>query len=80
VNISLQTIREQVFTSKFSSKKIKLVLMKGIKEDFQWVRDQIALGNLKVYIDKIFDLKDCKEAHEYSETLRAKGKILLRVD
>ncbi|MCF8381366.1 MAG: NAD(P)-dependent alcohol dehydrogenase [Bacteroidales bacterium] len=78
VNISMQTIRELVFTSKFSSKKIKLVLMRVIKEDFQWVRDQIAMGNLKVYIDTVFDLKDCKKAHEYSETLRAKGKILLK--
>ena len=79
VNISLLTIRDQFISSIFSSKKVKLVLMKVIKEDFQWVRDQIALGKLKVIIDKIFDLKDCQKAHEYSETLRANGKILLKV-
>jgi len=79
VNISIVTFGDLIITSIFSSKKVKLVVMKVIKEDFHWVRDQIALGNLKVFIDKIFDLKDCKEAHEYSETLRAKGKILLRV-
>ncbi|MCK4919923.1 MAG: NAD(P)-dependent alcohol dehydrogenase [Bacteroidales bacterium] len=79
VNISLLTVRDQFISSIFSSKKVKLVLMKVIKEDFQWIRDQIAIGRLKVIVDKIFDLKDCQKAHEYSETLRANGKILLKV-
>lgn len=80
INISIGILIDQMIKSSFSSKTVKLVIMKVIKEDFQWVRDQIAMGKLKVIIDKIFDLKDCKKAHEYSETLRARGKILLKVN
>ena len=80
LNISFGIIIDQFIKSSFSSKKSKLVILKVVKEDFQWVRDQIALDKLKVIIDKIFDLKEAQKAHEYSETLRAKGKILLRVN
>lgn len=80
LNISFGIIIDQFIKSSFSSKKSKLVILKVVKEDFQWVRDQIALGKLKVIIDKIFDIKETQKAHEYSETLRAKGKILLRVN
>lgn len=77
LNLSLKTFREQVRTGLFGRKKVKLVLLKMVKEDFRWVRDQIAMGNLKVVIDRVYPLKDCREAHEYSESLRARGKVLL---
>ena len=78
LNISGKTIKEQLL-SMFSPKKLKLVLMKVRKHDFQWVRDQIAIGKLKVIIDKIYNIHDCRDAHVYSESLRAKGKILLKI-
>lgn len=79
LNINKQNLLDQIYTILFSSKKVKLVLLKMIKEDLKWVRDQIILKNIKVVNDEIFDLKDCKKAHEYSETLRARGKILLKI-
>jgi NADPH:quinone reductase-like Zn-dependent oxidoreductase len=36
-------------------------------------------GKLKVIIDKKFPMAQAKAAHEYSETERARGKIILRV-
>lgn len=36
-------------------------------------------GKLKVVIDKEYPLKDIREAHAYSESRKAKGKIILKV-
>lgn len=69
---------EQYVESLFSSKKVKVILLKNLREDVKWVRDQIALGLIKVILDKSFKLQDVRRAHEYSETGRAKGKIILK--
>ncbi len=80
LNSSIKTLINQLFTSVFSSKKTKLVLLKNKKEDVKWIRDQIALGNLKVVIDREYPLEQAKSAHEYSETERARGKVILKIE
>lgn len=42
---------------------------------FDWVRE----GKLQVAVDKIFDLTQASEAHEYLETGNSKGKILFKI-
>jgi NADPH:quinone reductase-like Zn-dependent oxidoreductase len=51
--------------------------MNGIR--LQEIAGLIDAGKLKVIIDKEFPLAQAKAAHEYSETGRARGKIILRV-
>jgi NADPH:quinone reductase-like Zn-dependent oxidoreductase len=51
--------------------------MTGIR--LQEIAGLIDAGKLKVIIDKEFPLAQAKAAHEYSETGRARGKIILRV-
>jgi NADPH:quinone reductase-like Zn-dependent oxidoreductase len=51
--------------------------MNGIR--LQEIAGLIDAGKLNVIIDKEFPLAQAKAAHEYSETGRARGKIILRV-
>ncbi len=78
LNLSAKTWFDQYFTSLLSNKKVKMILLKNAREDVKWVRDQIALGKIRVRIDKTFKLEDARKAHEYSETGRARGKIILK--
>lgn len=78
LNLSPRTYFDQYITSLFSTKKVKMVLLKNVPDDVKWVRDQIALGNIRVVIDKKFKLEDVRKAHIYSETERARGKIILK--
>jgi NADPH:quinone reductase-like Zn-dependent oxidoreductase len=78
LNLSARAWFDQHINSLFSNKKVKMILLKNVKEDVKWVRDQIALGNIRVRIDKSFKLEDVRKAHEYSETGRARGKIILK--
>ncbi len=41
--------------------------------------DKFSTGELKPIIDKQFQLSDAKEAHEYMEAKKNKGKIVLIV-
>lgn len=78
LNITPKNWIDQNITSLLSTKKLKMVLLKSRKEDVKWVRDQIAMGNIKVIHDRSYKLEDARKAHEYSETGRAKGKIILK--
>ncbi len=69
----------QTMTSLFGRKKASGILLKMYREDLEWVRDQVALKNIRVIIDRSYPLEETRKAHEYSETLRARGKIVLTV-
>ncbi len=77
LNFSLSTYFDQYITTLFSNKNVKMVLLKNKAEDVKWIRDQIALKNIKVIIDCKFPMEEVRKAHNYSETGRAKGKIIL---
>ncbi|MFZ5940400.1 MAG: NAD(P)-dependent alcohol dehydrogenase [Bacteroidota bacterium] len=77
LNNSIRTILLQLLTSLTPGKKIKLLFLKNRRENLEWIRDRVADGRLKVYIDRSFALSEVAEAHRYSETLRARGKIVL---
>ncbi len=79
LNLSTSTFLTQLITNLFYKKKLRLILMKINRDDIKWVRDQIAIGNLKVIIDKKFPLEKARKAHEYSESRRARGKIILKI-
>jgi len=50
-------------------------LMARANDVFGWLES----GKLKVQIDKIFTLEEAKEAHEFIESGKSKGKILLKI-
>ena len=79
LNISLKTIFQGFWTKLFSSRKVKMILLKNDLKDFEWLIKHISSGNIHVVIDKTFPLEKAREAQEYSETGRARGKIVITV-
>jgi NADPH2:quinone reductase len=48
-----------------------------VHDNIQRLIDDVAKGELKVLIDKTFPLKDAATAHEYIESRKAVGRVLL---
>jgi len=79
LNISIKTILLGLWTRYFSSRKVKMILLKNNSKDLKWMIDHIVSGEIKVIIDKTFPLEKAGEAQAYSQTGRAKGKIVITV-
>lgn len=77
LNFSVGIFITQFFSGLVPGKKAKMILLKNNREDLEWIRDHIAIGKIKVITDRSFPLSRVREAHEYSETGRARGKIIL---
>ncbi len=73
-------ILSQYLTGFFTGKKARIIMVSQNETDLQWMQNQIEAGKIKVVIDKIFPLVQAKEALAYSETGKARGKIVLRTD
>ncbi|WP_413162375.1 NAD(P)-dependent alcohol dehydrogenase [Capilliphycus salinus ALCB114379] len=61
-------------------KSAKLVLAQPNRRDLDALRDWIEAGKIQSVIDRVFPLSDIIEAHSYSETGRAVGKIVCVVE
>ena len=48
-------------------------------DDIAWVVQKIEQKAFQIPIDTIYPLKDVQVAHEYLESGRAKGKIILKM-
>lgn len=60
-------------------KKSKGFMLHPEMHDLEEVMNMIAEKKIKVVIDKVYPLEKLAEAHEYSESERAKGKIVISV-
>jgi len=61
-----------------SSRKARSIWVKPNSADMTWMTSHIESGRIKVIIDKVFSLDQAKEALAYSESGRAKGKIVIK--
>jgi NADPH:quinone reductase-like Zn-dependent oxidoreductase len=66
-------------TSLWPGKKAATMMVAQRASDMAWLCGQVGTGRIKVIIDKVFPLEKVKEAMAYSETGRARGKIILKV-
>lgn len=57
--------------------KAQIVLLKKSQDKLQALDKLIKEQKLKVTVDKVFSLDEVKEAHRYSESGRARGKIIV---
>ncbi len=63
----------------FCSKKSKIIAVKSVSEDLRFLSELIKSKKLITIIDKIYELKDIKAAHIYSETGRVVGKLAITI-
>jgi NADPH:quinone reductase-like Zn-dependent oxidoreductase len=64
----------------FADQEITTVFARMSKEDMQTLADMMNDGRLATVIDRTYDLEDVPEAIRYSESGRARGKIIITVD
>jgi len=48
-------------------------------KDLQKITEMIKTGHIKPVIDKVFSIEDIHKAHEYSETGRVVGKLIVKI-
>ena len=65
-------------TNLFGTKRAKFILAQPNTADLLYLNELIETGKLRVVIDCIYPLQELATAHTYSETERAKGKIVIR--
>ena len=47
--------------------------------DMEWMRNRIEEDRIRIVVDRVFPLEQIREAFAYSETGRARGKIVLKI-
>lgn len=69
-----------IFVTSFRpGKKAATMMVAQRAADIAWMCGQIGMGRIKVIIDKVFPLDQVKDALAYSQTGKARGKIILKV-
>jgi NADPH:quinone reductase-like Zn-dependent oxidoreductase len=51
----------------------------GTREDFEGAYELVASGKAKPVVDRVFPLEQAAEAHEYLESGRQLGKVILAI-
>lgn len=72
-------LMNKYLTGFLTRKKAMDIWVKPNAADMEWMMDQIGTGRIKITIDKIYPLDQAKEALAYSETGKARGKIVLKI-
>jgi NADPH:quinone reductase-like Zn-dependent oxidoreductase len=72
-------ILNQYLTRFFTSKKALSIWVKPNAADMAWIQAQIEAGRIKIIIDKAYSIEQARQALAYSETGKARGKIVLKV-
>lgn len=69
----------QNLASTFTSQKSESFIMKFNQEDMSWLLKLAAEGQLKSVIDRTYPLEGLQAAHDYSESGKVKGKLVVEV-
>jgi NADPH:quinone reductase-like Zn-dependent oxidoreductase len=66
--------------SRFSSRKLLLLMAKRSKEDLSVIRDLMESGKVTPVIDRVYPLTETADAVRYLEQGHARGKVVIVVD
>jgi NADPH:quinone reductase-like Zn-dependent oxidoreductase len=66
-------------TSLLPGKKAATIMVGHKKADMDWLCGHLETGRLKVILDRVYPLEQVKEALNFSETGRVRGKVVLKV-
>jgi len=78
---NLKAMATTKLASFFSAKnqKASVVMVKASGTDLGKIARLLASKEIKPVVDRIFPIQDVAKAHDYSRSLRAKGKIVLQI-
>ncbi len=74
-----RTVLAQIITTLLPGKKARTMWVKANASDMEWMTGRIAEGRIKLFIEKVFPLEQCREALALSEAGRTRGKIVLKI-
>jgi NADPH:quinone reductase-like Zn-dependent oxidoreductase len=72
-----EVILQSVLTAFIPGQKAKIVLENPNSQDLNFLKELIETGKLKTVIDRTYPLQELTEAHSYSESEKAVGKIAI---
>jgi len=75
----LSVLLNQYLTGFLMGKKAKSVMVRPNAADMEWMRNNIESGKMRIIVDRVYFLDQIVEALAYSETGKARGKIVLKV-
>ena len=64
----------------FNGRKVVFGLAAEKSEDLDTIRDLVEQGKMKTSIDKVFTLEQAAEAHEYVESGRKQGNVVITIN
>jgi NADPH:quinone reductase-like Zn-dependent oxidoreductase len=70
-------ILNQYLTGHVTRKKARIVMVRPNTADMEWLQEQVEAGRIRVIIDRTYPLEQIREAFAYSETGKARGKVVL---
>ncbi len=76
---SASVLVNQYLTGYFTSRRALVIMVHVDAGDMAWMQKEIEAGRIKIAVDKTYTLDQAKEALAYSETGRARGKIVLKI-
>ena len=76
---TLECFVQTTLTTFIPGKKARLVALKPNSEDLSYLKDFIETGKIRPAVDRTFTLSKIADAHRYSETEHARGKIVITV-
>ena len=78
---NLKAMATTKLASFFSAKnqKASVVMVKASGTDLGKIARLLASKEIKPVVDRVFPIQDVAKAHDYSRSLRAKGKIVLQI-
>lgn len=62
-----------------NARKANVVMVKSCGEDLRQISHLVERAQVRPVIDQVFRIQDAAKAHDYSRSLRAKGKIILDI-
>lgn len=69
----------QYLTGFLTRKKARVIMVRPNADDLAWLTGRIEAGRIRVVLDRVYPLEEAREALAYSETGKARGKVVLGV-
>jgi NADPH:quinone reductase-like Zn-dependent oxidoreductase len=76
---TVSVILNQYLTGFLTRRKARIIMVAPTAADMEWMKRQLDEGRIKIIIDKAYSLDKAREALAYSESGKARGKIVLKV-
>lgn len=75
----IREMLQMLWTSLIGSKKVKAGPSSESQENLTFIRGLVEQGKIRPIIDKTYPLKEIVEAHQYVDTGRKKGNVVIKV-